>query len=415
MADVTVPRPTPRWERVEKQQGIRRRTDATGRVRWQASWRERDPATGRWASRAGTFDTLRAAKAARAKIRSDQATGSHVDRSRLTVAQYLVDEWLPGVRSGRRAKATKNDYEGIVRRHLVPRLGAVPLQALTPRQVEQLKDVLLAEGRVDGQGGLSSRSVQYVLVVLGAALDDALKRGLLQRNPVRLVDGPRRQRKEIRVWGPEQLGEFLRGAVSNRLYPAFVLAATTGMRRGEVCGLRWADVDLEEGRLSVVGARVVVGYAVEESSTKTAAGRRSVRLDVGTVAALRAWRTAQMEERLAWGPAYEASGLLFTKEDGSPIHPQTLSVAFGRLVRKLGLPRITFHGLRHSWATCALKSKVHVKVVQERLGHSSSRVTLDTYSHVIGGMDQDAADVVAGAIFGSLPGVEAPAAGEEQQ
>jgi integrase len=197
------------------------------------------------------------------------------------------------------------------------------------------------------------------------------------------------------------LRRFIREVRGDRLYAAWLAAATTGLRRGEVLGLMWTDVDFDKGRLSVRRARVSSGGVVVLSEPKTRRSRRVVALDQTTTAALREHRTRQLEERLAWGAAWVDTGFVFTREDGTPLHPESLSKMFQWRVRRAGLPRIRFHDLRHTHATLALQAGVHPKVVSERLGHSSIRITLDTYSHAIPAMQEEAAERIAALIFDS--------------
>lgn len=171
------------------------------------------------------------------------------------------------------------------------------------------------------------------------------------------------------------------------------------MRRGEVLGLRWSDVDLNAARLSVQQTPVSVAYKLEFSTPKTARGRRSLALDATTVEALRTHRKRQLEERMAWGPAYEESGLVFTTENGAPIHPDRFTQMFDKHAKHAGLPRIRLHDLRHSHATLALAAGVHPKVVSERLGHATVAFTLDVYSHAVPALQEDAAERVASLIF----------------
>jgi integrase len=179
------------------------------------------------------------------------------------------------------------------------------------------------------------------------------------------------------------------------------LAATTGLRRGELLGLRWQDVDLEDGSIAVSQQRVKAQGQVVRGASKTGKGRRRVGLDEATVGALKLHRTTQLEHRLLFGAGYRNEGLVFCRADGPPLDPDGVSQRFDRHVRDSGLPRISLHGLRHTHATLALIAGVHPKVVQERLGHSSIAVTLDTYSHAIPVLQADAAEKVAAVVDGA--------------
>lgn len=198
-----------------------------------------------------------------------------------------------------------------------------------------------------------------------------------------------------KTWSAAELRAFLGSVAEDRLYPLWLLYATTGLRRGEALGLRWSSLDLAAARLSVREARVVAGADVIASTPKTEPGRRAVALDPASVAALRAHRKRQLEERLAWGPAYADEGYVFCREDGKPLHPDDVSKRFTAAVTAIDVPRITLHGLRHTWASLALSAGVSPKVVSERLGHASVGFTLDVYSHVLPGLQEDAASTVA--------------------
>lgn len=204
----------------------------------------------------------------------------------------------------------------------------------------------------------------------------------------------------MRTWTSEELKQFLRFVDGDRLMAAWMLASTTGLRRGEVLGLRWQDVDLDAARASVRQTLVSVAYEIRLSTPKTARGRRSVALDTRTVAALRAHKKRQAAERLAWGEAYETTGLVFTREKGAAIHPDRFTQMFDKHVRQSGLSRIRLHDLRHTHATLALAAGVHPKVVSERLGHATVAFTLDVYSHAIPALQEDAAERIADLLFG---------------
>jgi integrase len=212
-----------------------------------------------------------------------------------------------------------------------------------------------------------------------------------------LVPAPKRRRRsaEMTTWTASEVAAFLAATSGERLYLAWHVALMTGMRRGEVLGLRWRDSDLETGRLRLVRQLRVVRHVPEFSDLKTDRSRRQVGLDPETVTLLRRHRKTQLEERLMVGDGYQDEDLVFAQPDGAPYHPEAVSKVFDRRVARWRLPRITFHDTRHTWATLALQAGVHPKVVSERLGHSSVAFTLDVYSHAIQGLDDDAAARVA--------------------
>ena len=313
---------------------------------------------------------------------------------------FLVDEWLPAVRPPRVRPSTWASYRMAVERHIVPALGGVLLQGLTPAHLTAFYRALLDDGRRDGRGGLAPKSVRNIHGVLHAALRDAMRWGYVPRNVAALADLPKGMTPELHVWSPEQLRAFLEHIRGDPLYAAWLLLATTGMRRGEVAGLRWSDVDLKASRVSPRRPRVVVNYEVVVSEPKTSKGRRSLALDPATVAALREHRAKQLEQRLAVGPRWQDSGLVFTWPDGRPIHPERFTRWFEQHARAAGLPKIRLHDVRHSYATAALAAGVPAKVVSERLGHANIAITMDTYSHVLPGLDAEAAGTVARLILG---------------
>jgi integrase len=346
----------------------------------------------------GGFATKRDAQRALTEALSSVASGKYVLRSKMTLGQYLEDEWLPAIRTTIRP-TTHEHYTSNVRAHIVPRLGGLVLQDLSPAQLNRFYGDLLVDGRRQGKGGLSPKSVRHIHTLIRKALHDATRWGIVSRNVADLADPPKPSVVEMKVWEPEQIRAFLSCVDGDRLYALWHLMATTGMRRGEVVGLRWGDVDLSGGRLSIVRAVVSVEAKAAVSEPKTKRGRRSIALDQATVDVLRRHRAAQAAEKLAWGEAYEDHDLVSAWENGRPIHPHRISTWFERTSRETGLPRIRLHDLRHSYATAALKAGVPAKVVSERLGHANVTITLDTYSHVLPGMDESAAETVAAIIF----------------
>ena len=295
--------------------------------------------------------------------------------------------------------STLYSYQVVVER-IKTGLGHAKIQSLTPLQIEQFYASLIADGGTRGQG-LSAKTVRNPHVVLRKALSDAERLEVVVRNAAAAARPPIAARPESATWSSEQLREFLDFLKDDRLHTAFVLLATTGMRRGEVLGLRWQDVDFDGRDLAVANSLTTAGpRRVVAGPPKTPRSRRQIYLDDGTLRELREHRSRQNAERLATGPAWNANeDYVFTNELGEPIHPDSFSQIFRKRVHEAGLPPIRLHDLRHSYATLALKAGVHPKVVSERLGHATVGVTLDLYSHVTPSIARDAADAVASRIL----------------
>lgn len=342
----------------------------------------------------GGFRTRREAEIARAKLVDDLHTGSYVMPDRMTLADWVRDSWLP-MTEGRVKPTTFHSYRRNLEIHVLPLIGSRPLQQLTPLMLNAMYAKLQAEG--SGHGPLSAKTVRYIHTTVHKALEDAVDAGLVARNAADRAKPPRPSRRSTRqlgAWEPNELARFLESVHGTRLEAVWRLAAMTGMRRGEILGLRWADVDLRAARLSVRHAVVAVAYAVIESTPKSH-NARVIDLDEETVNLLRAHRRRQQEERDEWGADYEDHDLVVAKENGSPIHPHSFSQAFERLLKRADVRTIRLHDLRHTHATLALKAGVPVKVISERLGHQSPAFTLQQYAHVIPGMQAAAAALVA--------------------
>ena len=293
-------------------------------------------------------------------------------------------------------------YERNIRLHINPNIGHIPLQKLQPEDLDRLYAKLLSDGKRNGKdGGLSARSVRAVHTTIQSALSDAVRRGTVVRNVADLADPPAAGRSEqaMSVWTSDELRCFLEAISGHDLYPLYLLAATTGMRRGELAGLTWCNVDLDAARLTVNQQILSVGYNLIESSLKSATSRRTIDLDPLTVAELRRHRRNQLEQRMATGRRSD-DGYVFAKPDGSPVHPDYISQTFRRAVAKLDVPRIRLHDLRHTHASILLQQGVNAKVVSERLGHSSVAFTMTVYQHVMPGMQAQAAATFGAAVFG---------------
>jgi integrase len=345
----------------------------------------------------GGFRTKREAKAAEAEALRRIRDGVLVEPSRLTVGAYLTELWLPSMASQVRA-TTLGGYRHNVRAYIVPRLGDIPLQRLSTARVGAFYGELVASGGQKGRP-LSPKTVRYVHTTLRRALRDAVADGLVVRNVAAQARPPRARRVEMHTWTAAEVGTFLASVREDRLYAAWLLLATLGLRRGELLGLRWPDVDLTSGRIAIRNTLVMVDGKPAMAEPKTAKGRRSLTLAPQVLEAVRVHRAHQAAERLSWGADYTDSGLVVTTEDGRPIHPESLSSLFVRQAKRAGLSPIRLHDLRHSVASILLAQGVHPKVVSEQLGHATIALTLDTYSHVIPSLQQEAAGVIAAAVL----------------
>src|ERR671919_1323599 len=293
-----------------------------------------DPVTGnRQQKSKGGFRTRKAAEAALRELSTSVDAGRFVERSTKTVGEYL-DEWIEVVRP-RLRPTTWNSYRQSVA-HIKGRIGAVPLQSLAPLAVENLYKQLLATRGRNGRL-LNPKTVRGIHIVLRKALADAERLGLVARNAAAAAKPPVPAKFEHTTWTAQQLARFLDSIERERLAAAFVLLATTGMRRGEALGLRWGDLDLPAGRLSIVQTITTVREQMVISPPKTSRSRRSVSLDPVTVAALRDHRRRQNEGRLRAGEAWSnTSDLVFTNEVGEPVHPSAFSYSFESYVRRSG-------------------------------------------------------------------------------
>jgi integrase len=330
---------------------------------------------------------------ARAALR-ELLAADYVPPSGLTLGAYL-ERWLRTREAADIAPSTRDLEHLIVRTYVLPRLGAVRLEELGTDQLAAFYATLAREG---GRGGrpLRGKTVRNVHGVLRKALGDATRwrpHPLLRRNPLEGVEPPRRDDSVERpAWTPEEVRRFLEVAEGDRLGAVWRLALATGLRRGELLGLWWSDIDLEArearvrrqvlARLSAGGPRMYV--------RETTKGRRErvVRFDQRTAAALRTWRAMQAEERLAFGPAYRTHGGLgieapwvVTEADGYVVNPDTLLDRWRALARRAGVRPIPLHAARHTYATLALRAGVRLDVVSRQLGHASIGITADVYGH----------------------------------
>lgn len=311
------------------------------------------------------------------KLQSDAQNGLLVDPNRKTIGQFL-EAWLEGVARPSIRPSTYVRYERIIRLYINPYLGGVTLTKLTPPQVQSAYATMERDG-------LSSSKRESAHTILRMALDQALKWGLVARNVCTAVQKPRVKKKAFQVLSPEEAQRFLEAAEEDRLYALYVLAVTTGLRQGEMLALRWQDVDLKAGTVSVRHTLVDLNGKLELGEPKTAKGKRSVVLPAMATQALRDHRKTMLAEGNYGEWVFcDTTGGLMRKSN-------FVRRSFKPILKKAKVPEVRFHDLRHTAATMLLSEGVHPKVVQEILGHSQISVTLDTYSHVLPSMQVEAA------------------------
>ena len=374
---------------------VYRRETASGSASWvaHATWQE----GGQRRQAKRSFRTKKEAQASLTELLAAHQTGTFVAPSRMPLRDF-VEPWLAGLQNQGRKATTLRGYRNALA-YALPTLGDVSLQELRASDLDALYSTLMKTGNRAGKG-LSLTSVHHVHAAINKMLHDSERKGLVMRNVARLANAPslttaRSRGPEMHVWTPAELGSFLRSIEGNRNEALFRLMAMTGMRRSEVVGLRWSDVDLRASSLNVAQAATVVDGHEVVDVPKTRRSRRVIDLDVDTVALLQRHRGQQRELFLRLGAPATASDRVFTNEIGDPIRPHSIGQAFGRLVESVGVPRIRLHDLRHTHASHLLMAGVNVKVVSERLGHASVSFTLDTYGHVMPGQQAQAAAAAA--------------------
>ena len=402
-----------------------------------------------------------------------KATGAYVKAEKISVREFLVDEWLPSRLPPALEESTWHSYDQKIRLHVIPYIGNIPLQQLSPVDLNKLYRHLLETGRrrpnpkrrrspavyehavalrADGLtldqtaealraefecesklnknavaslirrgppatidpnsvSGLSPRTVRYVHTIMHAALKDALRWNRVVRNVSDAATPPSiasAKATRPKVWTADQLRAFLDHVADSRYLPAWIFLATSGCRRGEGLGVKWSDVDLDAGTAVISRQVTAIDHRVIVKDVPKTKHGHLIRLDGGTVAMLRRLRSEQAEEKLRLGPGYNDEGYVFCQWDGQPYHPERFSREFDRNREYFNrdhpddqLPPITLHGLRHTWATLALRAGIDIKIVSERLNHSSTTITREIYTHVTPPMQSDAAERVAHLIRGT--------------
>lgn len=350
----------------------------------------------------GGFQTAHEAKTYRTKYLSEIHSGKRLGSSKIKLGDYLTNEWLPQRKPDLKA-STYSSYEQCVTTHIIPNLGNTKLEELTARKVEMVLRSL-QKGSED-RTALSAKTVKNVAGVLNRAVRDAVRWGHIAINPIADVKKPSGKSPEMEAWQTEELAQFIETSSSDRFAALWQLAATTGMRRGELLGLQWQDINFEVKTINIRRARVRAGNATITETPKTEAGRRTIHLDEQTINALRQHKARQAQDRLSMGGHWaDSDGHVFTEADGSLPNPNTMTRRFLALCKKAGIRRIRFHDIRHSYVVASRAAGVDIKTISQRIGHADTNVTLSVYAHVFSTDDLAAATDTASFIYSHKKG-----------
>lgn len=365
--------------------------------RWAIVLDVHDAETGKRKRKWHSFEgTKRQAQIECSRLVTAMQAGSYQEPGKLTLNQFF-ETWIEYQRA-QVSPRTVERYAEIARKNLSPLLGAVALTKLRPEQISAAYTKALQTGRRDGKGGLAPRTVHHMHRVLKQALRQAVVWNMLSRSPADLVRPPKVERAPMMPLDATQTARLLNHFRPTRMYMPVLLAVMCGLRRGEIAALRWRSVDLSNAQLSVVESAEQTRAGVRIKETKNSKGR-AVALPSMVTDQLRLHRLRQAEEFFRLGARPSEATQVVTQETGEPLQPNSITHEFVRILALCPtLPRIRLHDLRHTHATQMLSDGVHPKVAQERLGHSTIAITLDLYSHVMPGMQSDAAAKVDASI-----------------
>lgn len=327
------------------------------------------------------FKTKKEAQQALTEAINAVNKGTYIEPSNILYKDYL-EEWF-STKKNSVGIQTVNVYKHYLKSRIIPILGSTTLSRLTTIQIQSFINSL-------SEDGLSSSTVKKVLEIIRNSLEHAVDFELVSKNVAAKVKLPKTNKKEMTVWNEEEINQFLKIAKEDRYYIVFHLALTTGMRQGEILGLRWKDFDLEKGQINIKQTLSQDGKTIM-SGAKTQSSIRTIHLSESTINTLNSRKIIVSKEKLSLGPIYQDFDLVACTHHGTPLNPSNVRRTFARLINLSNVPKIRFHDLRHTHATLLLSRGINVKIISERLGHSNIKVTLDTYSHVLPSMQEEVA------------------------
>lgn len=370
---------------------IRKRTTKKG-VAWQIILEKGVDSTGK---RIREYITVEGTKKEAERIMHEKINeynkGIYIEPSKITVEQHLM-QWVETYCKPNLSPCTVRGYLVNIKKHTLPYIGAVQLQKLIPLQIQRMFEQLQEKN-------LSPRTIKYIHSTLREALHHAFKMQLIPRNPADFVSLPKQIKYRAKAYEENEVVKMLEAATNTDMEAPLNLAVGLGLRRGELLGLRWCDIDFEKNQISIVQNLVFVDGEYIFRQPKSESGNRTIEVPSSIVSVLKKHKKRQLEYKLLFGTAYNNNDLVCCKEDGSPHNPGSFSHKFDRFLETNGLRHIRFHDLRHTNASLMLQYNVPAKVASQRLGHSSIGITLDLYSHVIGDLQTEAANKIDEGIF----------------
>lgn len=323
------------------------------------------------------------------KARYEQQIGALIEPTKITLGEWL-DIWLNNYKKMKIEKTTLGSYDTLIRTHIKPVIGGIQLRQLQPSNLQAFYNFLQEKGRKKDSGSLSPRTIHYIHTIISAALKQAVKEGFIIRNPAEATELPKMKKADVEPLTIEEVNGFLETIKTDRLFPAFCLALKTGLRRGEILGLRWQDIDFKGKKLHVRQTLVEAREPGEKKKVtllfkppKTEKSKRTIPLTDDIIKLLKAHKAKQNEEKLFFGKKYHDNGLVFCSEDGKPIWPRNFLRRFTNLQKKAGIEHHRLHALRHTFATLLLAEGEELRNVQELLGHERISTTADIYAKVL--------------------------------
>ncbi len=350
----------------------------------------------------GTFNTKKEAELKLRELLNAKDKGISIKLSKVTLEKYMRD-WLRDHITGGLSPTSADGYNVNIEKHIIPYIGKIVLSELRPGHIKGLYDKLIAEGRSDGQGGLSPASIRYIHRNLRAALQEALRMRIINENPASLVKLPKVVKYKPTIYDENEIKKLIEAVRNTDLEISITLDIVCGLRRGELLALRWCDIDLKNKTLTVKNNFVSTTKGTFTRETKTEAGQRIIRIPESIITMLEKHRIRVSENKSKLGEAYIDKDLICCQANGEPYEPKYFSKKFSKFLRIHKLKKLRLHDLRHTNATLMLRYGIPAKIVSQRLGHSSVNVTLDIYTHVQADMQTEVTDKIENGIMKSIP------------